>query len=70
MPKFEGLVPGRIVRFVNEAGAILPAVVIEANRETSVINLGAFGLEYHFHSDICYDETRSMSTWHWPPSGR
>ncbi len=67
--KFQGLVIGRIVRFVNLDGIVLPAVVVEvSDSDNGIVSLGVFGLEYQFRNNTPYSEFAEMNTWHWPPS--
>jgi hypothetical protein len=67
----QGLVPGRIVHFVDSAGGICPAVVIAAG-EGKFTRLHVFGFTKSQDAvlDVEYDVNGHASTWHWMFEGQ
>ena len=64
--------PGRIVLYVDEEGAVHPAIVIRAFTGDAV-NLRVFTDREDTSKDrasaVPFDESQKPGTWHWPPKG-
>ena len=65
-----GLVPGRIVHYVDVGGNPLPAIVVDATAKR-VVDLWVFNHhEPYYRVGIKYDSAGAPGTWHWMFEGQ